>query len=252
MALPIPSYIVDASVESPEVRYVWDEWANKKGIYRRDDDAELRERVVVLSQRGRIALTSGVADWLVYRFRPLLDNRLPLDAVEAAWAGVIDRKYVLPLAEFRDQDKDDWSGPVKGPIRRGLLFANDIIDMGWSNGDTLQLVVKITNLVRYVLPQTTGFESWLTAAIERLKILSPMLPGDFVGEVVPREALDPNSSFDPRTTEPLIQQFLSRLRPAENPYLASRQTMLEWGFRGEPYTFDIAADRANRLDVDSA
>ena len=252
MPLPIPAYIADASIESHAVRYAWDEWTSKKSIYGRDTDADLAKRLTGLSQRGRIALTNGVAEWLVYRFRPLLDNTLAFDALEAAWAGVIDRKYVLPLASFRDDDKDDWSGPVRGVIRRGLLFANDVIDLGWTNGSTVRLCVKITNLTRYVLPQTADFESWLSAVIERLASLSPLLTDDFVGEVVPREALDPRREFDPQTTEALIQRFLGTLNPAENPYLASHKTMIDWGFQGEPYTFDIATDRERRRSLNPA
>jgi hypothetical protein len=246
MPLRIPPYIADAHIDSREIRYAWDEWADKESIYQRDTDHELRQRVIPLSQRGRIALADGAAEWLVYRFRPFLKNELALNALEAAWAGVVDRKYVLPLASFRDDDKEDWSGPVMGVIRRGLLFVNDIIDLGWDNGETLHILLKLTNLTRYVLPQTTEFEGWLAAVIGRLATISPIAPDDFWGEIVPREALDCRRDFDPQTTEALIQRFLRTIDPAKNPYLASRKTMVEWGFRNEPYTFDIGADRETR------
>jgi hypothetical protein len=244
--LLIPPYIAAARIDSPEVRYRWDEWADKDQIYQQDTDQELRQRVAPLSQRGRIALSNGVAEWLVYRFARLLPNQLPLDALEAAWAGVVDRKYVLPLASFRDDDKEDWSGPVMGAIRRGLLFVSDTIDLAWENGATMTFFISLTNLTRYVLPQTEEFDGWLREAIERLGAISPRTPEDFVGEVIPREALDTARPFDEGATEVRIQRFLAALVPGTNPYLASRKTMLNWGFEREPYTFDIAADRESR------
>jgi len=246
MPLPILSCIAEANIESREVRYVWDEWASKKSIYRREGDAELRELVRALSQRGRIALAAGIAEWLVCRFRPLLYKMLPFYALEAAWAGVVDRRYVLPLPSFADKDKDEWSGPVMGVIRRGLGLVNDTIDLGWANGDTARIPVKITNLTRYVLPDTRDFTAWVMATIERLRALSPLEGDDFVGEVVPREALDCRHDFDPQTIESSIQRFLGEISSKRNPYLASRETMLEWGFYGEPYTFDITRDRQTR------
>jgi hypothetical protein len=252
MRLLIPSYIADAHIDSREIKYDWNEWADKETIYQRDTDQALRQRVAPLSQRGRIALANGVAEWLVYRFRRFLKNELSFDALEAAWAGVVDRKYVLPLASFRDHDKEDWSGPVMGVIRRGLLFVNDIIDLGWDNGETISFLLEVTNLTRYVLPETAEFEAWLAMVIARLTTISPLAPNDFVGEVVPREALDCRRAFDPQTTETLTQRFLRTLDSTNNPYLASRKTMLDWGFRNEPYTFDIRADREKRLGLNSA
>lgn len=252
MPLPTPPYIADATIDTPEVRYAWDEWSDKTEVYERDTDEDLRKRLLPLSQRARIALTIGVAEWLVYRFRTLLDHDRPLDALEAAWAGVADRKYVLPLASFRDHDSDEWSGPVKGPVRRALLFVNDIIDLGWENGETIDLALQTINLTRYVLPRPEAFEAWLSASIEMLAAASPISADDFIGEVVPREMLAQGRNFDRQTNEALIQRFLASIDPTRNPYLASQRTMLEWGFDGEPYTFDMAADQARRRDLGSA
>jgi hypothetical protein len=246
MPLSVPSHIANAHIDSNEVRYAWDEWADKDDIYHRASDQSLREGVTPLSQRGRIALANGVAEWLVYRFSPLLENRLPFDALEAAWAGVVDRKYVLPLASFRDDDQEAWSGPVMGVIRRGLLFVNDIIDLGWERGETRGLFIRLTNLTGYVLPQTAEFEAWLATVIGRLAGISPRTPSDWVGDVVPREALDLRRQVEPESTERLIQEFLATLTPKANPFLASRKTMVDWGFKGEPYRFDMAADREAR------
>jgi hypothetical protein len=133
-----------------------------------------------------------------------------------------------------------------GVVRRGLLFVNDTIDLAWENGATMTFFTSLTNLTRYVLPHTEEFDAWLGEVIERLAIISPRTAEDLVGEAVPREALDTTRRFAPETTEVLIQRFLAALAPGRNPYLASRKTMLDWGFGREPYTFDLANDRATR------
>jgi hypothetical protein len=243
MPLKAPTYITEANVDSPVVKYAWDDWGSKKAIYRREGDDQLRLAAAMISQRGRIAWVNGVTEWIVYRFQSLLTTPLPFQAIEAAWAGEVNRKYVLP---FDMPEEQGWSGPVLGPIRRGLTFAGDTIDLAWHNGETTHLVVKVVNLARYVLPNTDAFEAWLEAVPERIRSLSPWDDADAIGEVVPREALDYRVPFDPARTEALVQSFLRELSPKANPFLASLETMREWGFEGQPYTWDIKRDRETR------
>lgn len=243
MALGMPPYIAEAGLDSPEIRFVWDEWGSKRSIYKTERDPQLISTVRPLSQRCRIALVNGVAEWIVYRFRTFLDTDLPYDALEAGWAGLVDRKYLLP---FDMSEDEGWSGPVKGVIRRALLFVHDNVDLAWANGETIHLCVKIINLARYVLPNTSAFEAWLAEVLGRLIRLSTADTADYLGDVVPREALDVLRPFDPSTAEALIRKFLSELTPGRNAFLATPKTMLDWGFRGEPYTFDQALDRETR------
>ena len=243
MLLAIPSYILEAGIDSREILYAWDEWGSKKSIYRNNRDAEMRDAVAGLSQRGRMALVNGVAEWIVFRFHSVLGSGLPFDVLEAAWAGEIDRKYVLP---FDMPEERGWSGPVKGVIRRALTFVHDTIDLAWQNGETTHLVLRITNLARYVLPHTQQFEIWFSGVVQRIRDLSPWDNDDVIGELVPREALDYGRPFDRATTERMVQAFLENIHRSGNAYLASVKTMSDWGFRGEPYRVDIQRDRDMR------
>jgi hypothetical protein len=69
-----------------------------------------------------------------------------------------------------------------------------------------------------------------------------------MGDVVPREAMDPDFDFRPDLTEHLVQDFLRGLDPATNRLLRTPKEMLECGFKGVPYTFDMEEDRKNRND----
>jgi hypothetical protein len=243
--LTIPSYISEAASDSPEIRYVWDEWGSKKRVYKDEGDELLREKMSRLSQRGRIAVVNGIAEWIVCRFRLLLDVKDPLDAIEAAWAGEIDRRYMLPLEFSEDQD---WSGPVNGVILRSLQIVNDCVDLAWQNGETLHLTVRITNLARYVLPEPKRFNPWLDVAIARIGEQSPSSEGDFLGDVVTRETLDPTRQ-SPLEVNALVNQFLASITPRENRFLATQRMLIAWGFQGEPYTFSKNHDQQLKRDL---
>ena len=78
----------------------------------------------------------------------------------------------------------------------------------------------------------------------------PHKPTDPLGDVVPRQAVDPGRDFDPDQTEGLIQDFLTHLDPTSNVFLNSPDDMLEQlddgcDFSGTPYSFDIRSHRAN-------
>jgi len=75
----------------------------------------------------------------------------------------------------------------------------------------------------------------------------PRAPKDPLGDPVPREALDPEIEFRMDQIEALINRFLRGLDPTSNPFLNSADRMREERFVGEPYLYDLTADRIRRL-----
>ena len=87
--------------------------------------------------------------------------------------------------------------------------------------------------------------------MKRFDALYPRDSEDEVGEVVPREAVDPENEFSVESTEYLIQKFLISLDYSSNIFLSSPNEMLEEdedgkSFQGTPYAFDIEIDRKSR------
>jgi hypothetical protein len=80
----------------------------------------------------------------------------------------------------------------------------------------------------------------------RLEFYYQRQTDETLGDVVPREALDPNFDFNPERTQFLIDRFLADLSRRTNPFLSSPEKMLEGGFVGTPYVFDMEADRQYR------
>ena len=188
-----------------------------------------------------MAFTQATAEWILFRFEPLVDTSPLLDYLEAAWAQVVDFRYGW-LPELGDE----WSGAVRGPIRYAIekviyciQVSRDYVDPSWR-------ALWISRIAEHVLPDPTPYLSWQQWVMASLVRLYPLVPEDPLGEVVPRAAVDPNVAFRPEKTETLVNQFLSTLDHQSNRFLYAPQRMVEQGFEGEPYSFDIERDRRFR------
>jgi hypothetical protein len=247
MALSIAKYIMDAEVSNADVRFAWDEWNVEQA--EEPIDEQLRAQLGDLSQRALLAYSSGVAEWVVQRFASLTDVRLPLCFAEAAWAISIDRHYCRQLWQ-QVCSNSQWTGPVKGPIRRAMLHVQYAITALSDEDYEPDLIATwVTNLARYVLFDKQPFAHWLERVLPRLVKVYSCSPEDPLGDVVPREALDPNRDFDVSNTDGLINHFLSQLDYGRNPFLNAPEKMISEGFSGTPYVFDGKSDKQLRLDV---
>lgn len=243
MALIIPPYIQASGIDSPFVRYKWDDW-NVPETYTTIADEGFYEHTKVLSHRAALALAIASAEWVLYRFDKLCQDRLPYLYIEAAWASVVDAHYLIrwePAAK-------DWAGPVRGPIAAAIVIVQHAVTTAvYEDAQGIPLSY-ISNLVTYVLPDPAPFLNWRDRMTVRLERLYPFDPKETLGEVVPREALDPDFNFDPALTESLINRFLQSLDPQTNPFLFKGHVMLEQKFEGQPYVFNIEEDREKRFE----
>jgi hypothetical protein len=141
-----------------------------------------------------------------------------------------------------------WVGQVKRPIAIAMTrveytfqaileYGNPELSGGW-----------LDNLAQYVITDPAPYQMWRDRVIERLEALYPWSADDKLGEVVPREALDPDFDFRLEQTESLINRFLATLDYRSNPFLNSPDKILEQGFEGTPYIFDIERDRQSRVE----
>jgi len=243
MVLTIPPYLLTAPIQQETIRYKWDDW-DEEGVEGAIDD-KLYGRLKTLSQRANVAFTAASAEWIVYRFGRLSDDSLPLQCLEAAWAQMIDGAYSVPW-EFPD-DKT-WSGPVRSPIRRAMSLVADAINEMVVDSDPALMAAIISKLVEHLMSDPKPYQSWRERVLERLDRLYRLDPAETIGDVVPREAFDPNADFKPEQTEHMVNQFLAGLNYHENALLNSPTTMLEKGFQGTPYQFNIEKDRQNRFE----
>jgi hypothetical protein len=170
---------------------------------------------------------------------------MPTQYLEAAWAQIVDWRYGALTWEER-VNRGEWIGPVKGPIGTAMLRVMYAIQQVRENAFPELRAAWITKLASYIMPDQAPNYRWREEALRRLALWYPRDPTETLGDVVPRQALDPDSGFNPEHAEALLNDFLASLNYEANPFLNSPAKMLELGFKGTPYRFNLEAERQRR------
>lgn len=242
MALTTPKYIANAGLKDNTLKYKWDDWKLEE-IYGSEGDA-FYNRMSKLSFRANIAFTNACGEWIVHRYDLLSNDPIPIQNIEAAWAGLIDPHYSV----YWEPPDKEWLGPIRGALSLAIIFSLEAIGDAYRYNDPEVSADRISNLAEHIMTDPEHFQTWRENVVKRLENLYPRDENDPMGDVVPREALDPNFQFHPELTEKLVQNFLSNLDLSENSFLRSPTEMIEDGFEGTPYRFKMETDRIMRND----
>jgi hypothetical protein len=250
MALTIPNYLKAANIQDNSIRYAWDDW--KTLPVEETPNEEVVGRLERVSQRAGLAFMAGTAEWIVYRFAKLCDTSDPWNYLEAAWAMIIDVRYYGYGKDRKEFTAKGWEGPVKGPIVSVLLRLGHAIEQLFLEGaEPARHAGLAASLAVYIMNDPTPYKQWSQQILDRLESLYQRHPEDEVGDVVPRQAIDPELDFHVDQTETAINHFLRSLDYRANPFLSTPEGMLtsfepEDAFVGIPYTFNIESDRLAR------
>jgi hypothetical protein len=252
MVLSVPGYLKRAGVLDDAVRYPWDDWKALPGTT--EPDEEIAGRLKGLSQRAVLAFGCGSAEWVVYRFEKLCAESGPWDYLVAAWAMTVDVRYggYGDSTQWQVYSHNGWDGPIRRPIRNALQVLEAALQqLAWNRIDPVRRAGKVAALARYVLTDPAPYIRWCDDVIERFNLLYPRHPEDPLGDVVPRQAIDPEFDFKLEQTEALVNQFLAGLDYRSNVFLSPPEGMLQHfddgeDFVGTPYIFDIELDRRAR------
>jgi hypothetical protein len=243
MAISISPYIQRANIQDPAIRYRWDDWDFDEA--ETPVDPELQAELEKLSLRSNIALAIATAEWVVFRFEAMLDDLLPLDYLEAAWAQEIDFHY--GFVWWQPIHDEEWLGPVKGPVREAIAWVMEIIrSVEETEEHPAEMCASLSKLTEHVLSDSTPYQTWRSRVLRRLDELYPFDAADPMGDVVPKEALDPDRVFRLQESETLVNRFLAGADREDNDFLKSAEDMLNEGFEGTPYVFSLADDRRKR------
>jgi hypothetical protein len=242
MALTIPSYLQLPDIQSPVIRYTWDDWDVERVEIPLEED--IQERLHRISQRSAAAFAIGTAEWILYRFGSLSSDPSPVLRLEAAWAQIVNIRY----SKQNDVDTRDWRGPVYGPV--GLAVRRAVVAVAEAEraGEPAWRAGSACKVAQHVINDPTPYRKWREQILTRLERLYPLDPDETLGDVVPREAMDPDRQFDPSETETLVNLFLAELPFSNNPFINSPEQMFEQGFEGTPFVLDQEADRRARHD----
>ena len=230
----LPPYIDDAKIADQNLRFLWDD--SNTQVAEGQTDAKLVQRLSRLSQRANVAYAIAIAEWVIGRFSMFAGNETALLYVEACWAVAIDLRYCRTVWEDFPHN-EPWGGPVKGVIWLAMLRLQQTIGSLVEEGDPEYTASKLHQLIRHVIPDGQFFDAWDRDVLSRLERLFPREDDDLLGEVVPREFLDPATEPSLPDHDALIDRFLQTLDYRANPFLNTPERMREEGFLGIPYRF---------------
>lgn len=251
MNLSVPKYLEASNCQANSLHHAWDD---RKSLPELESlNEELVARLAGVSQRAVLAFASGSAEWLVYRFERLTDTTDAWDFIQTAWAMTVHPRYCVGFEFWSYETEKGWEGPVRRPIRMALEFLDAAFYLLTSeyHTDPTSMTASISALTTYVMTDPAPYQRWVEDVLYRFEGLYPRDPRDPLGDVVPRQAVDPDVHFSADQAEALINQFLATLDHRSNRFLRDPAAILEpfegeEDFKGTPYVFDIDGDRTSR------
>jgi len=233
--------IKDSGVADTILKYQWDDWEPEKAW--EPINEELEEKLGQVSDRANAAFCIACAEWIVERFSLLDNDPMPSQFLEASWVAMINFRY----RKYYEPSDDEWQGPVRGVLGVTVEQLADVT-LRATDGDYPSVnAASVAGLAEYVLNSPDSFLIWRDWAVERLINLYPLIKNDTLGDVVPQEIFDPKFDFSKEQTECLIQSFLVSLDHTKNPFLRTPEEMIQDGFEGESYVFNIQEDDQDRF-----
>ena len=154
--LETPQHLRRSKVQATEIKFVWDDW-DTEAVEELPDDA-FSASLERISDRAILALTTAIAEWIVYRFEPVNDDRLPWQFLEASWAAGAKWAY---LAETWDgeTEEEQWRGPVRGVIRAAMMGIDEVIYAARLGERLTYGSCWVNNIALHVLPGSRHFRS---------------------------------------------------------------------------------------------
>jgi len=237
----LPNYIIDAGINVPIIKYVWDDTRTSSDFAYNCGD--LIDRLKSVSLHGNIALGIGIYEWIIGRYRSLSDDPIPFQLAESSWCVNIRKEY----SEYVELNRSNHLGPIRSPLWGAVTWLlpmvhfSDEEEYEWQSG-----IDYLVRLAMHVLPRSEVFEQWLNTVVQRLINMHPAPQDDPFedifndheeerrGPLVAREALDPAFDYHPDQAPKLLDQFLRNVDYKNNPFLRSPEELMELGIK-HPY-----------------
>ena len=241
-----PSWINFADQDRPAIRYVWDDTRAVKDLT--GDAAPVLRASMQMSLRARMILCMGLYEWNAWRFEGLHGRSEPLQIAQVGWCAAVDPRYM----KFFELTRKEWIGPIEGPLWCVATWLQPAMSQGYKFPKGLYDAISLlTRMALHVLPETGGFQRWLTITLERLVSTFPLQPEDpfsdlfdrdiaqRLGPLIGRNVLDPAGEYDPVFGRIFLTQTLRDAVAEHNPFLASPDDLRDARFVGEPYALRV-------------
>lgn len=232
--LSIPKHIKESGIIAAPIGYKWK--ASHQVVLMDKVPRNMERAIHGLSCKATFSMVLGVGEWLLWRLHGLTDYEQVYHYVEALWAATIDENYLKE--EELPTPKDKIVNPAYGALY-GLeeeLF-NVTTDASLNDPERAKSAAGFVSFVRYTLPETEAFDSWLQESIRRMADKFPYDKDHPDGVIIPRSFMNLSVALNEDSIPQLLDQQLKLIAPEQNPFLFNPEELKASGFEGEPYRF---------------
>jgi hypothetical protein len=221
-----PSYMGDLQQRRLPLRYVWDDTRVSKDF--RMDASWVLEAAGRCSVRARMSLCAALFDWVRWRFDGLHSDPAPSWVSQALWCGTLE-PGCMP---FADWNRQDWLGPVRGPLWCAMTWAWPAVLLGDAQPAELDDGIQyLSRLNAHVQPDPQRFELWLKMVLGQLvqhhpaavdnpfEDLFDRFPVARRGELVDPAIFVPGATPSPEAANASAAQCWRVARAQAQPYL---------------------------------
>lgn len=246
--LVIPKILESCFSVNDELNYHWNE-KTSSDYYFNYINEKLSKALWSLNHKATVGLATALSEWVLWRLIKVSKQDLSweITAIEAMWAGIIDKHYIKEW----NYESDIQIDKVKGPLWV-VLNCMDDIRYNYLEGDIFinAKVSTIAAIARLITPDTLLFDDWLTSCVKKsAKLFSVEYdrnecnnPNEYYNSShelpIPREFyFDPAFDYSTENVDELLAAFVSSLDYKKNEFLNSPEVMIENGYTGIPYEY---------------
>ena len=205
--MPHPFIPIDPPPTEPN--FSWSDWDPYAAVG--SPPVDRVEELGLCSDRALVAYTIALAEWVVHRFKNMLDDTIPIHFLQAAWVSEID-PHVNPPPE---SDEANWKGPMRGSIDLALMTVlNAMASMDGGKPEVDAALAE--QIAGHIWNWSPSFVAWRDVVVPRLQRVFPRQRDDR-RPVAP--AMFTTAGYDPRDTEAQISAFLASVNFEENFFL---------------------------------
>jgi hypothetical protein len=232
MDITPPPYIAATALPNSGPTPTWDDFVDDNVMVRQP---RIEHRIAGLSYRAAVAFCLGSLEWVLHRLKPELADDVPFQFVDAAWAALVDWRYLKSL-ELPDWEWEyDYDRRIWGPLDKSFWLLVEAIVAARRLRPFMETPVSLSEIALRISGRPDVFKAWRRACIKRLTTYYPRDLNAPLGKPVARELLDPAWEIPPEGEEAAISTFLAQLDWKRNRYLRPPEEMLSEGFDGIPY-----------------
>ena len=233
--LTIPKILDTPEFYDAPLDYKWDEKASD--FYSVDaEKPKLENTLDKLNYKAAFGIATALCEWIYWRMHKYIDKPgIPL-ALEAQWAGLINKHYFYCWSYEGDYISDPIYGPTYSMWQCVQFITYNYEQNNFCTNDD---ICRLAIIARHICPDKKFFDNWLSDALKKSTKL--FFYKETVEEPIILKQFFFEDDYNYQTADniKIINNFLSTLEYKKNNFLNSPEKMLELNFQGTPYKYEL-------------